>query len=331
MDELPVGKLTARVAASVTEWATTYPYLQSARIPPLAGLFAAAAPSAAPDALATLARVSLWVFAVDDLFDSQTLQVPQLERFTAACTAMLADRHKYPLRASSPTDPSTVPVLTPPAHALLDLQVNVRADTAQYPLFTPLADLWNDGIATMLNSMLDEARWARAYQLGGPAALPGLPQYLRSGCLSIGSRPHLRTVLVTLGDASALHHLSFLFRLEKEVSLVCRLANDLRSQAREAGEGTVNAVLILEQQALARGLPPPAALEAAQQAVQRRLDRHLARCAQMSRHPVTTTGQPEAVFARTAVLAAALYRKTDFLRPPTECQPARGWRCAAEP
>ncbi|UNM13005.1 hypothetical protein J4032_17110 [Streptomyces formicae] len=288
--------LNARVTAAATDWAITRPHIQIPRVAPLARLLATAAPFADAEALTTQARATLWVFAVDDFFDSRTTSMPELRRFTASCTATLAGRHP---------DSSATP--------LSDGLAEIRDEVAQYQLFARLADLWNDGVLQVLRGMLDEARWAHEYRTRGPTALPDLTRYLHSAYRSIGGPAHFRTVFATLGDASTPHCVPSLLRLEKEASLVVRLANDLRSQAKETQEGTVNAVLILQQQALARGLPASAALRAARQTVGHQLAHHLTRCQELSRHPVTATGRLESVLSTTAALAAAFYRDGDFL------------------
>ncbi|MBB5110052.1 terpene synthase family protein [Streptomyces spectabilis] len=282
----------------MSEWASTRPYIQLPRITPLSRLLARAAPSADTSALITHTRFALWIFAVDDLFDSRMMDVPALGCFTTTCTATLA---KEPI--SHPD----------PLHRDL---AGIRDEIALYSLSAPLADLWKEGVVAMLHGMLNEAHWADMYHLHGPSTLPGLSRYLRSGYLSIGTPPYVRTVLATLGDASTPQYVPGLLRLEREASLVVRLANDLRSEAKEAVEGNINSVLILQQQALARGLPPADALRDARRAVRHLLNHHHLRCESLNRHPVTPTGCLEATISAIAALSAALYREGDFLTMP---------------
>ncbi|MEU6708104.1 terpene synthase family protein [Streptomyces wuyuanensis] len=284
-----------QVGAAATEWATTWPHIRIPRIPSLVSLLTTAAPFASTAALTTQVRATLWVFAVDDYFDSSNAALPELRDFATSCSTVLRGRQP---RSSTP---------------LLDNLVEIRAEVARYPLFQSLAELWGDGINHMLSGMIDEAQWAHEYLSGGARALPSLDCYMRSAYRTIGALPHARTVLITLGDSSTTRHVPFLVSLEKEASLVVRLANDLRSEAKEAREGTINAVVILEQQGRLRGMTPSAALRAARQTVQEQLDHHLACCQQLGRHPVTATGQPEAVISSTASLTASFYQKGDFL------------------
>ncbi|UUN29713.1 terpene synthase family protein [Streptomyces sp. FIT100] len=285
-----------RVTATALEWAATRPFIQAPRIAPLVSLFATAAPFADAAALTTQVRATSWVFAVDDFFDSGTATVSELRDFATSCSTVLSRHHG--------ADRST---------ALLDALTEIHAEVARYQLFASLADLWSEGIVHMLKGMVDEARWAHEYRCRGVPALPGLNRYLRSAYRSIGVLPHVRTVLVTLGEASTPQHVPFLVRLEKEAGLVVRLANDLRSEAKEAREGAVNAVVILEQAALARGMPPSAALRTARQTIQQQLNHRLTRCEQLSRRAVTATGRLEAVITTTAMLAASFYQERDFL------------------
>ncbi|MGW8953932.1 terpene synthase family protein [Streptomyces sp. NPDC055709] len=285
-----------QVRATATRWAATRPFIQTPRIDPLVSLLATAAPFADTAALTTQVRATLWVFAVDDLFDSGTATASELRDFVTSCAAVLTG-HLPPGRSTD----------------LLDALTEIRAEVSRYQLFASLADLWNEGIVHLLKGMVDEARWARGYRCRGAPALPSLDRYLDSAYRSIGVLPHVRTALVTLGEAGTPQHVPFLVRLEKEAGMAVRLANDLRSEAKEAEEGTVNAVVILEQAAVSRGLAPTAALLSARQTVQQQLDHRLARCAQLTRHAVTATGRPEAMITTTAILAASLYQEGDFL------------------
>ena len=68
-DRARILDLAARAAERLERWAAHYPVIRAVRIRPLALSVAAAAPFSSVEALVSTARLSLWVFTVDDLFD----------------------------------------------------------------------------------------------------------------------------------------------------------------------------------------------------------------------------------------------------------------------
>ncbi|MFI5987872.1 terpene synthase family protein [Streptomyces sp. NPDC051555] len=267
-------EIAAEVAAEALTWAADHPYIDTVRITPLAYLLTRAAPFETTPALSLQTRTTLWIFAIDDLFDHPNAELPDLQRFSADCRGILT----RDLPGSGP---------------LSNCLTGLRHELAGYPLFAPLQHLWTSAITTLLRSMLDEATWREDLRRLGPSALPPLTRYLRSARHSIGAPAHMRTVLVTTPDPSTPHHLPHLLRLERHASLAVRLANDLRTHEREATEGNVNAVSILTQTARAGDLSPAAALERARSAVRREIKHHLQHCAELSQNAVTATGDPE--------------------------------------
>lgn len=61
--------LSVQTARVLYQWATDYPLIRRARVWPLALSVAAAATFSSPEALVSTARLSLWVFTLDDCFD----------------------------------------------------------------------------------------------------------------------------------------------------------------------------------------------------------------------------------------------------------------------
>src|SRR5579864_5490810 len=76
-EQLRIFDLSARTAQTLHKWAARYPLIRRVRVWPLALSVAAAAPYSSVDALISTARLSLWVFTLDDLFDEE--RVPQGE------------------------------------------------------------------------------------------------------------------------------------------------------------------------------------------------------------------------------------------------------------
>src|SRR5690348_13520473 len=57
--------------APLERWARPHPIVRPDRLRPVAMTMAAAAPFCSPDALLTAARITLWIFALDDAFDEE--------------------------------------------------------------------------------------------------------------------------------------------------------------------------------------------------------------------------------------------------------------------
>src|SRR5579883_1472713 len=75
--QVRIFDLSARMVPTLHRWAARYPLIRRVRVWPLALSVAAAAPFSSVEALVAEARVSLWVFTLDDLFDEE--RVPERE------------------------------------------------------------------------------------------------------------------------------------------------------------------------------------------------------------------------------------------------------------
>src|SRR5712692_3952268 len=76
-EQVRIFDLSARTSQTLHRWAARYPLIRRVRVRPLSLSVAAGAPFASVEALISTARLSLWVFTLDDLFDEEC--VPQLE------------------------------------------------------------------------------------------------------------------------------------------------------------------------------------------------------------------------------------------------------------
>src|SRR5579884_1214566 len=66
-----IFETSARVAAALDAWAAPFSLIRRVRAKPLALSVTAAAPSSSDEALISTARLSLWVFTIDDVFDEE--------------------------------------------------------------------------------------------------------------------------------------------------------------------------------------------------------------------------------------------------------------------
>ena len=76
-EQVRIFDLSARTSQTLHRWAARYPLIRRVRVWPLSLSVAAGAPFTSVEALISTARLSLWVFTLDDLFDEE--RVPQGE------------------------------------------------------------------------------------------------------------------------------------------------------------------------------------------------------------------------------------------------------------
>lgn len=217
----------ARVTASSEAWLREFPIVKRPSVTAACGLISAVAlPGAGLAELDVLTRWWLWIFGVDDVFDDPA--VPD-ERVAAWADRFVAD---------VPADPGD-------GDRLRAALGSVHRDLARYPLHAPMADRWRAGMAGVVRGMQRERRWSA----GGP---PTFEEYLDTAMTTIAVRPYTVTACVLAGEPAAVAAFDALDPLIDAAARCFRLANDLRSEARERHEGTVNAVTLLSGGSAAR-------------------------------------------------------------------------------
>lgn len=221
-EQVHIFDLSARMAQKLHRWAARYPLIRRVRAWPLALSVAAAAPFSSVDALVSTARVSLWVFTLDDIFDEERVTQAELMRRAERYRAIGAQQQR------SPEDGDSL------AAALAE----VREDLSGYPLFRELGDEWAEALRGTIESMIREYQWRLAYQREGPSALPSDEEYLANGLYSIDGPPHVWASLITTNDPSTPRHLEQLRAMEQIASTCISLANDLQSYEKEVAEGS---------------------------------------------------------------------------------------------
>ncbi len=293
--QVRIFDLSARTAQSLHRWAARYPLIRRVRVWPLALSVAAAAPESTVEALISTARLSLWVFTLDDLFDEE--RVPRSE--------LLRRAERY--RAIAHNQP-TAPARDSLATALHD----VRDDLARYPLFASLGQAWADALCGTIDGMAQEYAWRLSYRQDGATALPTYDDYIAAGRYSIGGPPHVWAALITTDDPSTPRHLEHLRRMEQITSTCIRLANDLQSHAKEMAEGKINALVLLSHALQAEGLAAEEALPRAMARVHTEIAAGLDQLADLQAASRTRTGRPEAAIADVARFVCDFYTAHDY-------------------
>ncbi|MFN8566991.1 MAG: terpene synthase family protein [Kouleothrix sp.] len=249
-----------------------FPSLRGERLPGIALIVQARTPewrTTDPQLLA--ARYLIWIFGVDDLSDDRALRLPALLAHHAGYRAVA--------RGAAPTD------------ALGMLLAELLAGLQALPLWPALADTWLRSFDELLAGMAAERR---------PEPPASLEAYMAYAHLSIGAMQDAWTVLLTLGDTSALSQLAAIGAALQAEARVIRLANDLNSAEKERAEGKHNALTLLAAQGHAR-----AHVEAE---LTRALDAYRQARAQVR----TATGRFEQAIDATVETTLAFYRRFTF-------------------
>ncbi len=294
-DQLRIFDLSARAAQILYRWAARYPLIRRVRVWPLALSVAVGAPFSTVEALISTARLNLWVFTLDDLFDEE--RVPRAE--------LLRRAERY--RAIVHNEP-----VAPARDSLAAALNEVRDDLARYPLFEALGGEWAAALCGTIDGMMREYEWRLSYRHDDAPVLPSYEEYLIPGRYSVGGPPHVWATLVTTNDPSIPQHLEHLRLMERIASTCIRLANDLQSYAKELDEGKINAVVLLSQQYQREGLTVEEAYRRAETRVRTDIAGGLDALTNLQATTCTRTRQPEAAIADIARFVCDFYTRHDY-------------------
>jgi hypothetical protein len=250
-DRRVVLDLAREVTLASDEWLTAYPIVRRPSVTAACALVSAVAmPVLDPAGLTLLTCWWLWIFGVDDVFDDATVAD---ERVTG-----WAGRFEREFPADHVDD-----------DALLGAIGVLHRDLRAYPLYPVLGRRWRDGMVAIVRGMLRERRWNAIAAAQAPDGWPGYAEYLDNGIVTISVLPYTVTACILAGAATAGERLDELQPMVHAAARCFRLANDLRSDARERVEGKVNAVSLLQNDLVRRGADGSTALRAARRRLYR--------------------------------------------------------------
>ena len=290
-----IFSLAEGVADALDRWASQYPLIRRVRVQPLSLSVVAAAPFDSLEALIATSQVSLWVFTLDDLFDEEGLSsgllVRRARRFRQIARGALRGAEEDQLGV-----------------ALAD----VRDALMSFPLFTVLANEWSNALIGTIDGMVREHCWRRQFRRRGVEALPSYEDYVANGRYSIGGPPHIWSAVITTNDPSTTEHLNLLRPMEELASRCVRLANDLRSYAKEVQEEKVNSLLLLSCRSEDQELTSSARYARAETAVREEIARGLRNLDELYARACTRTRRPETAIARIAHFVCEFYTQYDY-------------------
>jgi hypothetical protein len=215
-------------------------------------------------------RITMWIFAVDRLMDTLATSRAEIDAIVASCLAVVGG-------APAPAD-------DPVAGLLAD----IRAELATSPAFPALAEIWQDDVHRMLESMVRDWQWK-----ADAAPLPTLDEYL--------ARAEFGYSLVFLSHwiattAAPVTETEALVSAGRLVQQIIRILNDYGTYHRDVTWGDVNALLL----GVERDVVDARLAELIQEA-----DRRLA--------PLMATNRPLAVFlARHITFNQGFYGLADY-------------------
>lgn len=228
------------VTCSSEAWLREYPIVRRPSVTAACGLVSVVAmPSLAVPELDLLTRWWLWIFGVDDVLDDPDLPDEPVTAWV-----------RWFLR-----DPPTGPDEPDPLRAAFG---SIHHDLRRYPLYPLLGEGWRTGMTEIVRGMLLERRWSGM----APAEQPSYEAYLDNATTTISVRPYTLTAAILADEPAAVGGLPALDPMIRAAARCFRLANDLRSDARERAEGKLNAVSLLRRAYAADGLGEAAAARA---------------------------------------------------------------------
>ncbi len=294
-EQLRIFDLSTQTSPKLDRWAARYPPIRRIRVEPLSLSVAAAASFCDADALVATASLSLWVFALDDVFDE--------EQLSRADLTLRAERYKAIAHyRESP----------PPGDSLAAALADVRDVLARYPLFESLGARWADALGGTIDGMIREDHWRLGYRRDRTASLPSYEEYVETGLYSVGGPPYVWAAIITSDDPSTPEHVDHLRTMERITSTCIRLANDLQTYWKEVGEGKINALVILEQGLQKAGLSAEEAHRQAEGRVRADIAGGLNRLEELQSRASTQTGRPEAATADIARFVCDFYTHHDY-------------------
>lgn len=228
-----------------------------------------------------MARIPLWIFTVDDLIDQHAWSLDELSERIHAYERILRGE--------------AIPSERDPLAVILE---DICQALQQGPYFFLLGDAWRESFLRMLTAMREESR------IDGTV---DFDRYMAGAEYSIGVPTYVLGGWITSPEANLGDHLDSLMALLHHASWAIRLANDLRTFAKEEMENNQNAVTIMTSLYESQGRRHADALAAAQQFVRRRMADAM-EAINLAEHPTPLHRN----LARLTRATLALYHVGDF-------------------
>jgi hypothetical protein len=229
----PVNTMSNQLLSALTTWMEQHPALDNARIPTVAYITMDIAGRESETVQEGLFKIVMWIFGVDDLYDSNEFNLIQLQAITSL---LLKDEPLDAALQLSGAQLAIVNDLRETIHALLS--ASALGLSGHEPYYRYLQDMKNQGI----NAMLVEATAKNA------AADPDIDAYLENGRMSV-TNSLVFTFLFHLMEPHffAATDTALLDGLLTIAAEIVRLVNDKATYKRELLEHKLNSVTIIQK------------------------------------------------------------------------------------
>jgi hypothetical protein len=215
----------------LAEWVDRFPVLGRADLAAVASTIAAHLPDVGQPERITAGLVTLWTLAFDALVDDGGLDNAILDALTTWYGTIVARAPEAP-----PSPPARAPA---PGVDLGHVLTVLGQRLAAARTFPTLAPVWRTSFAQMVTAIVAQRRLSlRA------SAVPTVVDLLTLTQESIGVAHYLAVCWILYDDLCIAARLAHLTDLAATCAGAIRLANDLRTWAREEQEGTVNLVVV---------------------------------------------------------------------------------------
>ena len=214
----------------LNEWASQHIALDMERVPPLYQFTTAVLANEARLVQTVFFRASMWLFAVDDVYDGSTFSLDELRNIT---TFLLGDDATAPPASFSERKLALI----------IDLKYMLQELLA---LLSPVLSQNERGYGYLMNTIGDVLHGMLTETSRKGEAPPDIASYLETGRSSVGIPPIFFLTFCCMDNSfSTAHAYAWLDHLFKPFGEAVRLMNDKRSYERELQEQKLNSVAII--------------------------------------------------------------------------------------
>jgi hypothetical protein len=301
-DKLKLKETVNTLVRLMDDWAQEYPFLRTVRIPPLAFHNAVIMPHVDVSESLLLAKLTLWIFGIDDVIDERMVPLKRLEEITEQWCLIACDH---------------CCTVVDDGDELSTMLLDIKGELSTYPAFDVLRQCWATHVCRLIQAGRQQYQYALQYSASGPGALPTLDEYLGNGMYSIGVPLWASTLAVVLGDPWIEQNWESVNQLVEHTSASVRLYNDFQSFDKEMQEGNVNAILIVYHSMRAKTENPSeddreTMLSQAKQQIWQLANGYRDRCYGLASERRSTSGQFEDTLRRMVAFHEFFYRKQDY-------------------
>lgn len=276
-------------------WLPLYPIIRAGRLAPVAVLTATVLPDMPVCWSLLVAKLILFIFAMDDLADERLLSYIDFLQASKAWDEIA----RYG-RAAHPVEQDG---------NLSGMLNEIRIELSDCAMFPTLSALWVSRLNQLTHAMANEYEYGLRYQASGKDALPSLEKYIEGGAHSLGLPFWGTSLLILLSEPVILDHLYPINETLLQTGAAIRLYNDVRTFEKEVQEHNINALTILLNSLETRQpeLTPFERFDKAQDTVIRLANQYAEKSCALANQLHTGTGQFEEMIRRIVAFHAHFY------------------------